>query len=81
MKHFIFITDEGYTLLPKSESNEPDIENLQVLGFADANNAEYAFELLLKDNEYLKDNTFDKVIAMELKEKPFEAIKTFFIQK
>jgi len=80
MKNFIFVTDEGYTYQPESESIEPDIENLQVLGFADANNAENAFLLLLKENEYLKDTTFDKVLAIELKEKAFEKINTFFIQ-
>ena len=32
MNWYIFITNEGYTYQPNSESNEPDCENAQVLG-------------------------------------------------
>ncbi len=81
MKHFIFVTDEGYTYQPKPESIEPDIENLQVLGFVDANNAEDAFQLLLKEDNYLMNTNFNKVFAMELKEKAFESINIFFIKE
>ena len=34
MKSYIFITTEGFTYQPGSESPEPDVENCQVIGFA-----------------------------------------------
>jgi hypothetical protein len=35
MKDFIFITFEGYTFQPNSNSDIPDIENMQVVGFSE----------------------------------------------
>ncbi|MGH4138228.1 hypothetical protein [Clostridium sp.] len=32
MDNYIFLTDEGYTFMPNSESDMPDVENLQVIG-------------------------------------------------
>ena len=37
MKNYMFITAEGFTCQPDSESIEPDIENLQVIGFDSGN--------------------------------------------
>lgn len=34
LKKYIFLTQEGYTYQPNTQSIEPDIENLQVTGFA-----------------------------------------------
>ncbi|MDY0117179.1 MAG: hypothetical protein RBR59_06360 [Sulfurimonadaceae bacterium] len=66
IKKYIFITFEGYTFQPDSESDIPDIENMQVIGFSHGKNAEEAFEILLLENSYLKDTTFHEVIAREL---------------
>ena len=66
MSLFIFLTTEGYTFQPNSESAEPDIENCQVLGFASGADAKEAFLNLLSENEYLKETTFDETFAMEL---------------
>ena len=42
-----FITTEGFTFQPGSESPDPDIENCQVIGFAKGNSLEEAFESLI----------------------------------
>ena len=65
-KNFIFLTIEGFTFQPDSTSIEPDIENLQVIGFSDGMNAEDAFERLLQQNEYLLDTSFDEIFSLEL---------------
>ena len=53
MRSFIFITDEGYTFQPGSESAESDVDNLQVLGFVHGNDADDAFKNLLNENDWL----------------------------
>ena len=67
MKSYIFITTEGCTFQPGSEAIEPDIENCQVVGFAQGENEKQAFENLIKENKYLLDTTFDELICLELK--------------
>ena len=63
MKKFIFLTKEGFTETPDNK----DIENLQVLGFANGKDAEEALDILKQENKYLKDTNFDDIIVMELK--------------
>jgi hypothetical protein len=62
MRHFIFLTHEGFTLTPENR----DIENLQVLGSASGENEDEAFEVFIKEYEYLKHDDYDDVFAMEL---------------
>lgn len=66
MKSFIFITSEGHTFQPGSDSSVPDIENCQVLGFGSGVDSADAFRNLLKENEFLLDTFFDEVRALEL---------------
>ena len=66
MKSFIFITSEGYTYQPGSESAEPDIENCQVIGFSKGEDQEDAFRNLVLENEYLLDTNFNEIIGFEL---------------
>jgi len=66
INHYIFLTDEGYTFQPGSESVEPDIENLQVIGFSSGETAKKAFENLLIENSYLKQTSFNDVFCYEL---------------
>jgi len=66
MKSFIFITSEGDTFQPDSDSSVPDIENCQVLGFGNGVDSADAFRNFLKDNEFLLDTSFDEVKALEL---------------
>lgn len=77
IKDYIFITQEGFTFQPNSQSDIPDIENMQVIGFAHGKNSAEAFEQLKFDNPYLVDTTFDELIALELssKDKTYHCFK------
>ncbi len=55
---YVFMTDEGYTYQPMSESIEPDVENLQILGFGDGANASEAFDDLLREAPWLRETRF-----------------------
>jgi len=66
MKKYIFLTAEGITFQPKSESFIPDIDNLQVIGIVKGISAKSAFENLLKENAYLSKTSFNEVFAMLL---------------
>ncbi|QOG11603.1 hypothetical protein [Arcobacter sp. FWKO B] len=66
-----FITFEGFTFQPDSESDVPDIENMQVIGFSKGLDINEAFVNLQKSNKYLKDTSFDEIIGIELKDKKF----------
>lgn len=66
IKKYIFITFEGFTFQPYSESDVPDIENMQVIGFSQGIDTKEAFNTLLQQQQYLKNTTFNEVIAMEL---------------
>ena len=67
MKSFVFITSEGFTFQPNSTAEEPDIENCQVVGFADGFDERNAFENLIKENSYLIETMFDELTVYELK--------------
>lgn len=80
MEKYIFLTKEGYTFQPNSEMIEPDIENLQVIGFAGGKNSEVAFENLIEQNPYLKDTSFKEVISYQLDSK-YELSKRYHNMK
>lgn len=61
LRRFIFVTFEWYTFQPWRESQEPDVENMQVIGFSKWFSREEAFDNLIKENEYLLDMTFDEI--------------------
>ena len=58
---------EGLTYQPDTESEMPDIENLQVVGFGGGDSPEEAAKNMLKESEYLKETNFNEVIGIELK--------------
>jgi hypothetical protein len=66
MNHYIFLTDEGYTFQPDSESELPEVENLQVIGFAKGINADEAYKNLLLENLYLEETSFEKIFCYQL---------------
>jgi len=78
MKSYIFITTEGYTFQPESESIESDIENCQVIGFAQGEDQQQAFQNLIKENSYLLETSFDELICFELKHRDFWKNKSYF---
>ncbi len=66
MAEYIFLTTEGSTFQPNSISSEPDIENMQVIGFAQGDTVQDASRNLLDSNEYLADTDFDEIFAIPL---------------
>lgn len=66
MDNYIFLTDEGYTFQPDSESDVPDIENLQVIGISNGENEKEAFYNLMGQRGYLISTTFDKIFCYKL---------------
>jgi hypothetical protein len=66
MRKYIFLTTEGATYQPNSGSSEPDVENLQVIGFAQGATVQDALRNLLGLNEYLADTSFDEIFAIQL---------------
>ena len=66
MNKYIFLTTEGFTYQPNSESCEPDIENMQVIGFGRGNMVQEALGNLLEINEDLVNTSFNEVIAIQL---------------
>jgi len=63
---YIFLTSEGHTFQPDSESIDPDIENLQVLGTAPGFNREDAFSNLLRNHPYLLKTSFTKTFCYQM---------------
>ena len=66
MGSYIFLTNEGYTYQANSESDMPDIENLQVIGISDGENAKEAFYNLMSSRKYLMKTTFDEIFCYKL---------------
>jgi hypothetical protein len=64
--HYIFLTDQGLTFEPNSEDEEREIENLQVIGFADGVNADEAYRNLRYENPYLKETNFERIFCYPL---------------
>jgi hypothetical protein len=72
MNSYIFFTNEGHTFQPDSASSVPDVENLQVIGFASGNDDEKAFENLVTENRWLRSTSFDEIQCLQLRHKGFE---------
>ena len=81
MSKYIFLTNEGYTYQPNSESIEPDCENSQLIGITEGSNQEDAFNNLLKEREYLKKFNFDEVYCYKLDDNYQESKKCFYIKE
>ena len=78
MAAFIFLTGEGYTFQPDSESVLPDVENIQVIGFANGENAESAFNQLLLDEPWLRQTSFRETQCIELAHLDYRSKVTTF---
>ena len=66
MRQYIFLTSEGTTFQPDSTSSEPDIENMQVIGFVGGDTVQDAVIRLVELNEYLANTNFDEIFAIQL---------------
>jgi len=67
MGKYIILTTEGLTYQPNSDSTEPDIENMQVIGFAQGNSIENALSKFLELNPYIASTNFDEIFTIQLK--------------
>ncbi len=77
MNNYLFLTNEGYTYQPDSESIEPDCENSQLIGISSGNTQEEAFKNLINEKEYLRQFNFNEIYCYELV-KNYEESKRYF---
>lgn len=80
MDNYIFLTDEGYTFMPNSESDVPNIENLQVIGISNGENEKEAFYDLMSQSENLMETSFDKIFCYKLSNNYKESYLEFSIK-
>ena len=66
MNKYIFLSNEGATYQPNSNSIDADCENAQVIGFANGDNEKEAFDNLLKENEDIKNTNFNEVYCYKI---------------
>lgn len=78
MNYYIFLTNEGSTYQPLSESVEPDCNNAQLIGISSGDNEDDAFENLKVNNRYLKYMTFNEVFCYKLDSN--NIIKYFYLK-
>lgn len=81
MNNYIFLTTEGYTYQPNSESVEPDCDNAQLIGIAEGTNQLEAFKNLLNKYTYLKESNFEEIYCYQLKDDYRKTMKFFTIEK
>ena len=81
MDNYIFLTDEGYTYMPNSESDVPDINNLQVIGISNGENEKDAFYNLMSQSENLMETSFDKIFCYKLSNNYMDSYSEFSIKE
>lgn len=80
MNNYVFLTNEGYTYQPDSESIEPDCENSQLIGIAAGSTQEEAFNNLMNERKYLRKINFNEIYCYKLAN-DFEESKRYFCIK
>ncbi len=66
MNTYIFLTTEGFTYQPGSETIEPDVANLQVVGLGDGTNPDEALADMLETHHWIQNTTFSEVLCYQL---------------
>ena len=66
MNSYIFLTDEGYTFQPDTGDEPMEIENLQVIGTAQGEDANSAYRNLLAENAHLDPAAFQRIFCYQL---------------
>ena len=66
MSTYIFLTTEGFTFQPGSETIEPDVANLQVVGFGEGPNPDEALADMLETHQWIQNTTFSEVLCYQL---------------
>lgn len=81
MNKYIFLTTERFTYQPKSESIEPDCDNVQLIGIVQGKNQKEDFKNLLEKYDYLKTSNFEEVYCYQLNDNYEYTRESFVIEK
>lgn len=81
MNKYIFLTTEGYTYQPNSESVEPDYDKAQLIGIVEGQNQDDALKNLLVKYDYLKTSNFEEVYGYQLDDNYENTRESFIIEK
>jgi len=81
MAKFIFMTNEGTTFGEDEHGKLEIVENVQVLGTANGENARSAFLNLICENEWLLNFSFEEVFSYKLAEDFEDAVEYFSLNK
>jgi len=65
-KLFLFVTFDGVTF-SSDELDEPDVDNLQVLGYGEGLDEDKAFKDFLAQNQWVLEKRFAEAICVEIK--------------
>ena len=68
MPEYIIISPDGHTFSPSSEGADPDIENMQVIGFSEGKDGKEALEKLLKENRDIEKLGYRDFLCIEMKD-------------
>lgn len=74
---YIFLSSEGITLQPESESHLAEIENIQVIGISSGTDENDAYKNLIRQNSYLLGTSFEVIFSYSLA-KDFEERRKYF---
>lgn len=81
MAKFIFMTNEGTTYGEDERGRLEIVENTQVLGTSQGENARNAFLNLICENEWLMNFSFENVFSYKLAEDFEDAVEYFSLNK
>ena len=81
MAKFIFMTNEGTTFGEDEHGKLEIVENIQVLGTAQGENAHSAFLTLICENEWLMKFSFENVFSYQLTENFEDTVEYFALNK
>lgn len=70
-KLFLFVTFDGVTF-SSDELDEPDVDNLQVLGYGEGLDEDEAFKDFLAQNQWVLDKRFEEAICVEIKNRIYK---------
>lgn len=72
MSRYIFYTSEGASTAP----DDRPIENCQMLGYAEGENANLALESLLRENSWISEHGYKELSACEVTGEPVYFLST-----
>ena len=70
-KLFLFVTFDGVTF-SSPELDEPDVENIQVLGYGEGLDEDEAFKDFLAQNQWVLEKRFEEAICIEIKQRIYK---------